>query len=336
MASRNGWRLAAAATATALLLTACGGGDGEGEAAGASGAEAEGTSTISIATVAGDSGAQGFLADEKGFFEANGLDVEVKIVAGVPELAAAVQSGDAAFALTSPASVAAASSSGIPFQIVAGGVLYTEERPGVWLMVADQATDVESIEDLEGKSVAVNALNTMPHLSTLAALDDAGVDVSTVSFVTLNFPAIGQALESGQVPAGTVVSPFTHQQEASGIASRLVSPYDAVNGGEDWLNTVWFGREDFIADNPGTVEKFQAALRDTNAWANDEANEDERKKILQAYTDLPDEALAALELSPYGDHVTPELIQPVLDVMFRFDALEKKMSAKDILAPGLD
>jgi NitT/TauT family transport system substrate-binding protein len=257
-------------------------------------------------------------------------------VAGVPELAAAVQSGDAAFALTSPASVAAASASGIPFQIVAGGVLYTKEDPGVWLMVSDKETGIKSIEDLEGKSIAVNALNTMPHLSTLAALDDAGVDVSSVNFVTLNFPAIGQAIQSGQVPAGAVISPFTDQQEAAGIAHRLVSSYDSVNGGKDWLNTIWFGREDFIADNPGTIKKFQAALRDTNAWANDDANLDERKEILQKYTSLPDDAIAALQLSPYGDEVTPELIQPVLDVMYRFKALEKKMSAEDIIAPGLD
>src|SRR5205823_1358873 len=122
----------------------------------------------------------------------------------------------------------------------------------------------------------------------------------------------------------------------AGIAHRLVSPYDAVNGGKDWLNTVWFGRKDFIASNPGTVKKFRAALRDTNAWANDKANVDERKTILQKYTKLPDDALKALQLSPYGDDVTPGLVQPVLDVMYRFKALQKKMQAKDIIAPGLD
>jgi NitT/TauT family transport system substrate-binding protein len=334
MASREGRKLAAVVAAATLLLTACGGGDDD-SGSGNADADASGPQSITIATVAGDSGAQGFLADEKGFFEANDLDVEVKIVAGVPELAAAVQSGDAAFALTSPASIASASASGIPFQIIAGGVLYTQETPGVYLMVAEQATDIQSIEDLEGQSVAVNALNTMPHLSTLAALDDAGVDVASVNFVTLNFPAIGQALESGQVPAGAVISPFTDQQETTGIARRMGSPYDAVNGGEDWLNTVWFGREDFISENPEAVERFQAALRDTNAWANDAANIEERKQILQKYTDLPDDALAALELSPYGDDVTVELIQPVLDVMARFDVLQEEMDAEDIIAPGL-
>jgi NitT/TauT family transport system substrate-binding protein len=215
---------------------------------------------ITIATVAADSGAQGFLAKEKGFFKTHGLDVEVQIVAGVPELAAAVQSGKAKFALTSPASVASAAASGIPFRVVAGGVKYTKEKPGVWLMVGERANGVKTVKDLAGKSIAVNALNTLPHLSTLAALDDAGVDVKKVNFVTLNFPAIGQALQSGQVPAGAVVSPFVDQQEAGKIAHRLVSPYDSVNNGQEFLNTVWFGKEDYIAKNSEVAEKFEHTI----------------------------------------------------------------------------
>jgi ABC-type nitrate/sulfonate/bicarbonate transport system substrate-binding protein len=328
MAFRRGKKAAGLLAGLALVAGAAGcGGDSDSGADG---------NKITIATVAADSGAQGFLAEEKGFFADHGLEVEVQIVAGVPELAAAVQSGKAQFALTSPASVAGASASGIPFRVVAGGVKYTKEKPGVWLMVADRAKDVKAVKDLAGQSVAVNALNTLPHLSTLAALDDAGVDVKKMNFVTLNFPAIGQALESGQVPAGAVVSPFTDQQEAGKIAHRLVSPYDSVNDGEDFLNTVWFGKEDYVEKNPEVADKFRAALRDTNKWANDPANEAARKKILQDYADLPDAAIASLELSPYGDEVTPELLQPLLDLMYRFDALEKPMKAESIIAKGAE
>ncbi|HEY0484775.1 MAG TPA: ABC transporter substrate-binding protein [Mycobacteriales bacterium] len=328
MAFRRGRKAAGLLAGLALVagVAACGGGSSDSGSGNGN--------KITIATVAADSGAQGFLAKEKNFYSAHGLDVTVQIVAGVPELAAAVQSGKAQFALTSPTSVASASASGIPFRVVAAGVKYTKAKPGVWLMVADRAKDVKGVKDLAGKSVAVNALNTLPHLSTLAALDDAGVDVKKVSFVTLNFPAIGQALESGQVPAGAVVSPFVDQQEAGKIAHRLVSPYDSVNGGKDFLNTVWFGKEDYIAKHAAVAEKFRAALRDTNKWANDPANAQERKKILQKYASLPDAAIASLELSPYGDEVTPELLQPLLDLMYRFKALKAPMKAETIIGKG--
>jgi ABC-type nitrate/sulfonate/bicarbonate transport system substrate-binding protein len=324
-------RSAAAVIAVAALslLSACGGDDAS------TGSEAteneDGTTSITIATVGSDSGSQAFYAEKQGFFEDHGLDVTVKIVANVPELAAAVESGDAQFALTSPTSVASASAAGIGFQIVAGGAVYTEDNPGVWVMVP-KGSDITSVEDLEGKSIAVNALNTMPHLSTLATLDDAGVDVKKNNFVTLDFTQVGQAFESGQVDAATVTAPFNAQIETDGLGTVLTVPYDAVNDRKDFYNTIWFGQKSLVEKQPEVVEKFQDALADTDAWANDPANEKERKAILQEYTSLTDETLGDLQLLQFGDEVTDEMIQPVIDVMTRFDVLPKPVEASDIIA----
>lgn len=324
-------RTGVAATTAALLVlaSACGGGDSSA-ASGVSENE-DGTTSITIATVGSDSGSQAFYAKNKGFFEEHDLDVTVNIVANVPELAAAVESGDAQFALTSPTSVASANAAGIDFRIVAGGAIYTEENPGVWVMVPS-GTDISSVEDLEGKSIAVNALNTMPHLSTLATLDDAGVDVDSINFVTLDFTQVGQAFESGQVDAATVTAPFNAQIETDGLGSVLTVPYDAVNGREDFYNTIWFGQADLAEEEPELIESFQAALADANAWANDPANEEERKSILQEYTNLTDETLTDLQLLQFGDEVTDEMIQPVIDVMSRFEVLPKPVEAPEIIA----
>ena len=310
-----------------LVLTACGGGsepkslkEGDG-----------GKTKITIATVGSDSGSQAFYAESKGFFEEQGLDVKVNIVANVPELAAAVESGDAEFALTSPTSVASASAAGIPFRIVAGGVIYTKDNPGVWVMLP-KSSKVTDIEQLAGKSVAVNALNTMPHLSTLATLDDAGVDIKSINFVTLDFTQVGQSFESSQVDAATVTAPFNYQIESDGIGTTLLSPYDAVADGQDFANTIWFGSEKVINANSDAVKKFQAALKAANAWANDPANEEERKKILQKYTSLTDATLKDMQLLQFGDEPTEAMIQPVIDIMTRFDVLPKPVKASDIIA----
>lgn len=318
-----------AAVASLGLLSACGGGDGS---AGADVTEnADGTTSITIATVGSDSGSQAFYAEQMGFFEDQGLDVTVNIVANVPELAAAVESGDAQFALTSPTSIASANAAGIGFQIVAGGAVYTPDNPGVWVMVPE-GSDIESVEDLAGKSIAVNALNTMPHLSTLATLDDAGVDVDDVDFVTLDFTQVGQAFESGQVDAATVTAPFNAQIESAGLGTVLTSPYDAVNDEEDFYNTIWFGQKDLAEAQPEVVEKFAAALAATNEWANDPANRDERAAILQEYTSLTDESLAELQLLQFGDELTDDMVQPVIDVMTRFDVLPRPVEVADIIA----
>lgn len=316
-----------AALAALALLSACGSDDG---GAGVS-ANEDGTTSITIATVGSDSGSQAFYAEKKGFFEDNGLDVTVKIVANVPELAAAVESGDAQFALTSPTSVASASAAGIGFQIVAGGAVYKEENPGVWVMIP-KGSDITDVKDLAGKSIAVNALNTMPHLSTLATLDDAGVDTDSINFVTLDFTQVGQAFESGQVDAATVTAPFNAQIESDGLGTVLTVPYDAVNDREDFYNTIWFGQRSLVEKNPELIEKFQAAIADTNAWANDEANEEERKQILQEYTNLTDETVGTLQLLQFGDLPNEEMLQPVIDIMRRFEVLPKPVEAADIIA----
>lgn len=318
---------AAFAVLAMSALTACG-----GESSGTPAVDNDdGTSTITIATVASDSGSQAFYGDELDFFKKEGLNVKVKIVANVPELAAAVESGDAHLALTSPTSVASASATGIPFRIVAGGAIYTKDNPGVWIM-SPKGSSVSSPKDLGGSSVAVNALNTMPHLSTLATLEDAGVNVDDIDTVTLDFTQVGQAFESKQVEAATVTAPFNYQIESDGIGTTMLSPYDAVNDGKDFSNTIWFGKEDFVQDNKDVVDKFRAAIKETNAWANDSANEAERKKILQKHTNLTDKSLESMQLLEFGDEATEEMIAPVLDLMERFEVLPKPVEAKSIIA----
>lgn len=319
--------LIATALVTTLALSGCGGETADSSVA----VNEDGTTSVTIATVASDSGSQGFIGDEKGFFEEQGLDVNVMIVANVPELAAAVESGDAHFALTTPTSVASAKAAGVDFEIVAGGAIYTEENPGVWIMVAE-GSDIESVEDLAGKSVAVNALNTMPHLSTLATLEEAGVDTGSIDLVTLDFTQVGQAFESGQVDAATVTAPFNYQIEGDGLGEVLTVPYHAVNDRQDFYNTIWFGRAGLGDDSPETVEKFREALRQTNAWANDPANEEERKRILQDQTGLQDDVLDTMQLLEFGDDVTADMIQPVTDLMEHFDVLPNPIEASDIIA----
>jgi len=327
MIKRNLGRALALSAAAMLALTACG---GESDAQDMKEGEA-GLTKITIATVGSDSGSQAFYAENQGFFEKQGLDVTVSIVANVPELAAAVESGDAEFALTSPTSIASAFAAGLDFKIVAGGAIYSKDNPGVWVMLPTNS-DVSDTQQLAGKTVAVNALNTMPHLSTLATLDDAGVDIAKVDFVTLGFAEVGQALESNQIDAATVTAPFNYQIESDGIGSTLLSPYDAVNDGKDFYNTIWFGSDKYIKANPEVVRKFQAAFKETNAWANDPANQEERKLILQKNTSLTDATLKDMQLLQFGDEVTEVMIQPVIDIMDRFKVLPKPVKTTDIIA----
>lgn len=317
--------LAAAATAlaAALTLAACGGGP-------AAATGPDGRITLTLATVATDTCAQAFIGRDRGIFAEHGMDVTVNVVGGVPELAAAVTSGQAQLACSAPTAVASAVNQGLPFTMVAPGIEYTKDNPGSFLMTTGDSP-VTGIAQLGGTTVAVNALNTLPHLATMAMLQDSGVDPAGVTFVNIAFPNIGQALETGQVQSGILQPPYQQDLEANG-GQRIASPYDFVNGGEPFVYTVWFGTEDFAAANPEAVRAVRDAMTEISVWANDPANADARRAILATATGQDPAVIARSTLCTYGTALTPDLLQSQFDLQRRFGTLPGPVNAADLIA----
>ena len=308
--------------AAALLLAACGGG--------AAVTGADGRVALTVATVASDSCAQGFIGVDQGIFAKHGIDVKLNVVAGVPELAAAVTSGQANVACSAPTAVASAVNQGLPFTMIAPGIQYTKDNPGSNLVVPPGST-IADVAALKGTTMAVNALNTLPHLASKAMLQDSGIDPASVTFVNLAFPNIAQAMETGQVQSGVLQSPFTENEEAAG-GKKIASPYDFVNGGKPFVYTVWFGTKDFAAKNPAAVTKLQEAMAEISRWANDPANADARRAILAKATGQTSDTVGKSTLSQYGTALTPDLVQSQLDLQVRFGTLPTPLKAADLIA----
>ncbi|HEY9314390.1 ABC transporter substrate-binding protein [Williamsia sp.] len=319
---------AGAAAVSLALVTGCG---GDADLA----VNSDGKIAVSVATVATESCLQGYIAADKGFFTGQGLDVDLKTVAGVPELAAAVTSGTANFACTAPTATATAYVQKLGFEAVAPGVMYTPERPATWIFVPADSP-ITSVEQLAGKTIAVNALNTLPHLSTLATLQDAGVDPDSVNFTKLDFSNTAQAIESKQVDAGVLQTPFAQDAVASGFARQLVSPYDAVNDSNPFVYTIWFGKDTAIEKNADATAKFNAAIVEASEWANDPANAAELRAIMQKATGISEAQLAGVEMTRYGTELTPELLQSQLDLLQRFGAIDTTVDAADIIYTPTD
>ncbi|OLT18691.1 hypothetical protein BJF78_00970 [Pseudonocardia sp. CNS-139] len=256
--------------------------------------------------------------------------MNVTVVGGVPELAAAVTSGQAQVACSAPTAIASAVHQGLPFTMIAPGIQYTRDNPGSYLMTTG-GSPITQVSQLSGTTVAVNALNTLPHLATMAMLQDSGVDPQSVTFVNMAFPNIGQALETGQVQSGIMQPPYQQDLEAHG-GLRLASPYDFVNGGDPFVYTVWFGTRDFAAANPDAVRAVRAAMTEVSEWANDPANADARRAILAEATGQDPSVVSRSTLCTYGTTLTPELLQSQFDLQQRFGTLPGPVNAGDLIA----
>jgi ABC-type nitrate/sulfonate/bicarbonate transport system substrate-binding protein len=131
-------------------------------------------------------------------------------------------------------------------------------------MVKDDGP-VKSIKDLKGSTIGVVGIKTATDLWARAGLINAGLkpDVDT-KVVPMAFPAIGEAVRSGKVSAGTFVEPFYSAEVAKGGLRKLFTAVDAVGYDHELLD-LFFG-EKFLKQHPEAVRAFLADYVAVTKW----------------------------------------------------------------------
>jgi ABC-type nitrate/sulfonate/bicarbonate transport system substrate-binding protein len=123
-------------------------------------------------------------------------------------------------------------------------------------MVKDDGP-IKRVQDLKGGTIGVVGYKTATDLWARAGLLNAGLepDKDTKVF-SLGFPAMGDAVRTDKVQAGTFVEPFYSQQVAKGGLRKLFTAVEAVGYDHELLD-VWFG-EKFLKAHPDVVRAFLA------------------------------------------------------------------------------
>jgi len=153
--------------------------------------------TITVPSVDPDQGAF-FIAAQKGYFAAEGLEVEFVYAGGgvaTPGLISGSVDGSA-----SSASALTAILRGAPLRIV---MVFEDSPPyGIWA-----SGDIHSLADLKGKSVGIATRGDTFEIATRLALIAAGLSPDSVAYTPLGTGGTGApALASGALPAA-VLSP---------------------------------------------------------------------------------------------------------------------------------
>ncbi len=116
---------------------------------------------------------------------------------------------------------------------------------------------VKSVKDLKGGTIGVVGIKTATDLWARAGLLNAGLQPDKdTKVVPLAFPAMGDAVRSEKVRAGTFVEPFYSAEMAKGGLRKLFTAAEAV-GYEHELLDLWFG-EKFLKSHPDAVRAFLA------------------------------------------------------------------------------
>ena len=154
-------------------------------------------------------------AREWGIFSANGLDMEIILMASSIVPAALVQ-GDIDYqAGVGPASVNA-TLSGVPTR----AIWFSSDRISYWLMAGPQ---FKTLESLKGKKVGISGLGGTIHVALSIALEKMGG--SSKDYVLLSIPGqqsqILYSLESGYIDGAMLSPPVTFAAQKKGFHKIL-------------------------------------------------------------------------------------------------------------------
>lgn len=160
--------------------------------------------------------------------------------------------------------------------IIAGSPLvftqFVVYEPRTTAIIARDDSGINKIEDLVGKSVAVNR-SGLGEFLLVAALEKHKVDRSAVKFVYLNPPDAAPALASGKVDAWSMWSPGVD------IARLEYKAHDLFLEGRD-LDfqidyTSYLTTRKFATDNPALVRAVNDAFRAEGQWMAENSKEAE-------------------------------------------------------------
>jgi len=141
-----------------------------------------------------------FIAQEKGIFKKNGVDVNVTLIPNYADELNAYSNGDldGTFIVYSDAIIQ--HSNGIDTKVV----FNTDSSYKADVIVGNG----NNLSDVKGKRIGVDVINSFSHFFVLKSLEKVGLGEGDVQFVNVPVQNVTSALQKGQIFAGHTFDPF--------------------------------------------------------------------------------------------------------------------------------
>jgi NitT/TauT family transport system substrate-binding protein len=285
--------------------------------------------TIRVGSSFNDSNAEAYYAVANGFFKQAGVNVEMMSFTNGAAAAAAVASGSLDIAVQPPMQIAQALISGLPFVVIAAGAINSASAPAAWVCVNTSST-IRIAKDLEGKTIAINALKSSSENLLDAWLAKNGVDLTKIHFLELPSAQMAPALERGTVDAVELFEPAFTVAKAKGDIRVLGIPTAAMAAPRDeFLQTTWYTTKQFATQNKEAVRRFASAIYMAARWANTHPHDS--GAILAELSKLDPRTVATMTRTRYAESLQPRDLLPELDNGFKFGLLSRALAPSELL-----
>ena len=215
-----------------------------------------------------------YLAQEKGFFQEEGLDVEIIVMEGTAERKAAMLTNRIDALGDTVDLLVLAIDEGVP----SVAVLEVDLSDGADGIVA--TNNINSVSDFKGKKVAAQK-NFVGESFLLYLLKKNGMSVNDVEIIDTESGAAGAAFVAGQVDVAVTWEPWLSKVKEREDGHVVITSADEPGVIVDILTV----NEDVLRNRPEDVKKLMRAwFKAIDYWKN---NKEEANGIMTRYYDMP-------------------------------------------------
>lgn len=300
----------------ALTATACG---GPGSSAATDG-ELE-KSKLTVGSLPLADYAALYWADEKGFFEDEGLEVTIETVQGGPAGVQQVVSQELDFT-NSPAFVAAtARDSGLPIRSVVITSALAEDGMGIYVL---EDSPIKEIGDLDGESIGTNTTKNIGDITFRSQAESEGASVSP-KWVEVPFPEMLSGVKAKSIDAGYFPEPFASQARGAGLRKVV----DLTTGPNDGLAAAsYLSSEKFVQENPDTTAAFADAMYEAGKDMSEK--EGEVRAWLPSFSKVDEKTAEEMPLPQYYGSYDEEGLTRALDMLKEQKLVKQDLEVDDI------
>lgn len=259
------------------------------------------------------------IADEKGYFAEEGLDIDLQIFKAAKDRDAALTSGALDGVLADEVAISIYQNSDIDMKI-------TGTTNGWWILVAGKDSGIKSVSDLKGKKVGISK-NTMIEYVVEDILVDNGMKAEDIEEVVIPpMPSRLEALRNGDIDAALLPAPFNDLA----IADGGIEITKVVNE-EAMISTTAFLQET-IDNKKEEVKAFYRAYNKAIKYMN-ETDISEYEDVLIRVVGYSEDMRGNIVLPEFKVNYLPSeaKVQEVFDWSTANGLLTKDIKAKDVI-----
>jgi NitT/TauT family transport system substrate-binding protein len=280
---------------------------------------------VVVAVVPAEAQAGLYIAQAEGLFARVGLHVTIKPVVSGLDVIPAMLHGSVDITGGQYPSFIGAEAAGIAnMHILAAGFSL---GPNVNEVLAAPSAHIRSPAGLKGKTIAVNALNSVSADLVYTALAPYGITPAQVHLVVLPFPAMPAALATGKITAAYLTEPFVTEAVRKYGAEEVA---DLDSGPTQNLPLTGYGvLASWAARYPRTAAAFARAVQEGNTIA--ATNLATLQQVLGKVLHLSPDISGVMATGSFPTSVNAVQVQRVADLMLQYGQLKHRFNVNALI-----